>query len=382
LQDVWEQLGIDPTVDEREIRRAYARRLKLAHPEDDPDGFQRLRAAYEAAMESARWGELSFDEDPADPDTTVEQFDTGQEDREPDEPAQHSFAIEDAVPRPPSLCVPEPGRLLEDLLSILQSQGEHAAIDRLLNLMNSPEMENLETRDDFEILLAKAVSQMDRKPYLLLAKVVDLFNIELRAGLISSRLTYWHASLLSHLETSRCYARLVQTANTECRSADKASTSTILPLEVPTEGQILAARILTGPFDLHKFRSIARRPGKRKLVLNLLARLKANCPDVVTHVLDPQVVGWWEHRAGSRATLVNNAWEESMNHAPQILIISWILAMAAYGLFNERVPPLPLMAGGVLITIACRLGWALFLQNTRIGNWFSRIWQALFSDGN
>ena len=99
------------------------------------------------------------------------------------------------------------------------------------------------------------------------------------------------------------------------------------------------------------------------------------------HVLDPQVVAWWEHRARSRVTVVNNAWEESMNQAPQILIISWLLAMTAYGLFEERVPPLPLMAGGVLLTIACRLGWALLFQNTRIGDWFSRIWQALFSSG-
>lgn len=52
--DCWQILGIGPTGDVRAIRAAYAAQAKKFHPEDDPDGFQRLRMAYEQAVHSAR----------------------------------------------------------------------------------------------------------------------------------------------------------------------------------------------------------------------------------------------------------------------------------------------------------------------------------------
>ena len=46
----WHILGIEPTQDQREIKKAYARLLKTTRPEEDPQGFQRLRDAFEHAQ--------------------------------------------------------------------------------------------------------------------------------------------------------------------------------------------------------------------------------------------------------------------------------------------------------------------------------------------
>jgi hypothetical protein len=50
----FKRLNIDPDSDERAIKRAYARELKLIDQAADPAGFQHLREAYEAALYSSR----------------------------------------------------------------------------------------------------------------------------------------------------------------------------------------------------------------------------------------------------------------------------------------------------------------------------------------
>ncbi|EKK5244001.1 hypothetical protein ACI00O_000486 [Cronobacter sakazakii] len=58
-----EILGLEPGADERAIKRAYARLLKVCRPDDDPQGFQQLRDAYETALEQARRGVADGDDD-------------------------------------------------------------------------------------------------------------------------------------------------------------------------------------------------------------------------------------------------------------------------------------------------------------------------------
>ncbi|MEB0045247.1 MULTISPECIES: J domain-containing protein [unclassified Pseudomonas] len=55
----WEILGLEPGADSRSIKRHYAQRLKHNRPDDDPQGFQRLREAYEQAMDASRLAPLA-----------------------------------------------------------------------------------------------------------------------------------------------------------------------------------------------------------------------------------------------------------------------------------------------------------------------------------
>ena len=76
--NIWKILGIPHGSDRDAIRRAYATKLRVTHPEDDPEGFKRLRAAYESALrhlEYQSWHEIedaAAEEQDEDVDATAE----------------------------------------------------------------------------------------------------------------------------------------------------------------------------------------------------------------------------------------------------------------------------------------------------------------------
>lgn len=50
--NAWEILGIDPTSDKKTIKRAYAKLLKQYHPEENPEEFKQIQAAYQQCLHS------------------------------------------------------------------------------------------------------------------------------------------------------------------------------------------------------------------------------------------------------------------------------------------------------------------------------------------
>ncbi|WP_455524729.1 J domain-containing protein [Holdemanella biformis] len=50
--NAWEILGIEPTSDKKEIKKAYARLLKQYHPEENPEKFKQIQAAYQQCLHS------------------------------------------------------------------------------------------------------------------------------------------------------------------------------------------------------------------------------------------------------------------------------------------------------------------------------------------
>lgn len=64
--EIWKELEIDKTKDEKAIKAAYYAKLKRVNPEDDPEGFKRLRTAFDEAIGFARSNEEEKEKDEYD----------------------------------------------------------------------------------------------------------------------------------------------------------------------------------------------------------------------------------------------------------------------------------------------------------------------------
>lgn len=71
----WDFLKIEPTKDERQIKRAYSKLLPKYHPEKDHDGFMKLREAYEEAVAYANAPEEETDTEKTPVDQWIDQVD-------------------------------------------------------------------------------------------------------------------------------------------------------------------------------------------------------------------------------------------------------------------------------------------------------------------
>ncbi|MDT8976249.1 hypothetical protein RQP50_08325 [Paenibacillus sp. chi10] len=95
--NVWDVLGIEPTEDDSVISSAYAKKLTLEHPENDPQWKEMLHEAYEVALKLAR--KISA----ATASSSMTQIDHGERLEEPYEhmaSAREEVAVSTAYPYP------------------------------------------------------------------------------------------------------------------------------------------------------------------------------------------------------------------------------------------------------------------------------------------
>lgn len=276
----WSILGIEPTDDKREIKKAYARLLKTIDQKQDPQAFQNLREAYDQALQFSEYANHSTPDvntekfadktadcpisDNADTESTGSE-DIGEEDRE-----------EKDIPVSPQS---KTERYLSRIHKTLTEQGEQAAILELQSILDSDGLEALDARYEFEGALLLIVNNLDSIPIAFAHHLIKAFSWQPYDNPFryDGRFNYAYNSFMSYVQ--------------RYEAQEKIKNNYVLSslVGIDTVGEIIFS-----PFDEEALNRIAESPPLRQTAQRLLKYAwHQRYPDHVNPV-DHRTFDWWD----------------------------------------------------------------------------------------
>lgn len=166
----WSELGLDGPAPEREVRRAYAARLKRLNPEEEPKAFEVLRRAYEAARSLA----AAMNPPAAQPAVAQDPVPGHPPDPQPSEgaaaPSEQQAPSSGTDPLPAPEPAPQPlqpdredyAGVLAEMKALLAARDYR--LDRWQRLLAAPVLEDLKFSRQFEaaLILAFEAAELPR----------------------------------------------------------------------------------------------------------------------------------------------------------------------------------------------------------------------------
>ena len=183
-QQYFEILGLDaPPSDRKAVKRAYSKQLKVTRPEDDPEGFMRLRDAHDIALnivarqaEQAAWKtepepEIAPISDAApvsepsgealtEPSLTYEDMLPAQAESAPEEDTSYSIGPTPIMDAPAMHFEPEALKappLLEDIDALLSSPQNYNDRESWNRLFRNARQLDIDDYVEFENLLMETI---------------------------------------------------------------------------------------------------------------------------------------------------------------------------------------------------------------------------------
>ena len=180
----WNVLGMEPSEDRKAIKKAYAVLLKKHRPDEDPDGFQEINQAYQAALQILKQAHATASATVSQeyPAASQQADEVSQPTSEPQEP----LAGNQSTPEPVELVHPNP----PEVLPVEQAVAEQPAGEPEYVMADDPEADahhnrQLELAEQlFNNLHAMAFASLQEKAELknwaFLAAYDDIEDFDLR----------------------------------------------------------------------------------------------------------------------------------------------------------------------------------------------------------
>lgn len=320
----WGVLDIERTDDIGLIRRAYARLLKQHNPEDDPEGFQRLRQAYDAAVQ---WAETAAARAEFVPTSAPASAPVDASESEPQRDGrERQFSA-----------------LIAPVLDALASGDEETALQLLTAAAADPRSVDFEWREAFERRLAAGLSAHTMSAEFL-DRVAQLFQWDAfvdfgsAGGMILS-------DRLAEMQDGKAFLQDVKE-----QAANWGS-------DVVFERRGIAAALLTGPYRPRLFCFAALDWKIFSAMRDMISGLQTFYAMEPPRDLDPQTVGWWQdymNRPRGRTNRVLRAVLTSyMTLAALLTVLLFFLGQSARENFGWVV--------GCLVAISLYDVWAILI---------------------
>ena len=256
-RSIWDVLGIDATSNVRDIKRAFAAKLRVTSPESDPAGYMALRDAFEAAKRQAEHGEGDSLEE------------TG------------SLHLEASRPeRTVTVASPSPQQqAFDELQALLRDEKYEAFLSKVAQIQDSELFATLDEQTTFIGELAMMAQQPGAQDATWRGRLAAQLGAREHENLFPEYSHYWFA----YEDLLKSFSELRHSA-VQAHADERFSSS---------PGYLHVYHVLTSPFDSERLGALIRSRNYHAIAEGIFERARSDA----SIVIPAENREWWERTA-------------------------------------------------------------------------------------
>jgi hypothetical protein len=256
-RSIWEILGIDATANVRDIKRAFAAKLRVTSPEADPAGYMALRDAFEAAKRQAEYAA--------------------------DEACDQIMPVGVEATRPePAATLPPPSpqrQAFDELQALLDAQEYEAFLSKVAQIRDSELFATLDDQTTFIGEVALMVRQPGAQDAAWYGRLAAQLGAREHDNIFPEYSPYWFA----YQDLLKSFSELRNSA-VQAHADDRFSSS---------PGYLHVYHVLTSPFDSERLGALLRSRQYHAIAEGIFERAGSD-PSIV---IPAENRDWWERTA-------------------------------------------------------------------------------------